>query len=129
MPYKIALASSDSKTIDLHFSQLKSLAVYSVDEGDESFSFIEERRIEFSPAPSETPTEGGCRCAQGFAEKVAEICADCQYLLVAKIGNKMHRALQERGVNCIESPYPIPFAIPKLNAYYVRHKKRESHAF
>ena len=129
MSYKIALASSDGQTIDLHFGEITKVSVYEVKEEDGSFSFIEDRKIEYTPDPDAQSCEGGCSCGKGFSEKVAQSVKDCTYFLVAKIGNRPSRMLQENNVNCIEAPYSISQAIEKLNRYYVLHKKREEHVF
>ncbi len=127
MTYKIAVGSSDGKNIDLHFGQIESVSVYEVNESDGSYSFLESRKI--VREPEKEACESGCSCGSGFAVKIGEAVSDCQYFLVAKIGNKPHRLLQENNVNCIEAPFEIEEAVEKLNDYYISHKKRESHVF
>ena len=127
MAYRIAAAASDGKNIDLHFGEIESLSVYEVNETDGSFSFIENRNI--LREPEKEACESGCSCGSDFAVKVGQAVSDCTYFLVAKIGPKPHRMLQENNVNCIEAPFSLDEAMTKLNQYFVRHKKRESHVF
>lgn len=127
MSYKIAVGTSDGETIDLHFGEIESVSVYEVDESDGSHSFLESRNI--VREPEKEACESGCSCGSGFAQKIGEAVSDCTYFLVAKIGNKPHRLLQENNVNCIEAPFEIAEAVSKLNDYFISHKKRETHVF
>ena len=127
MAYKIAIGTSDKKSVNLHFGEIESVSVYEVNEDDGRYSFLEERKI--ARAPEKDACESGCSCGSGFAEKIGKTVSDCTYFLVAKIGPKPHRLLQENNVNCIEAPFPIDAAIGKLNRYFVLHKNRESHVF
>ena len=129
MSYKIALVSSDRVNIDLHFGEITSVLVYSVNEDNGTFSFEEERKISLPVISKREGDESGCSCGQGFVNHVTAVIKDCQYFLVAKIGNRPHRLLQENKVNCIEAPFEIEEAVTKLNGYFVSHKKRESHVF
>lgn len=129
MSYKIAAASSDGKNIDLHFGEIKSIQIYQVCEADGDISFLEEREIKSLSDSQSAVYIGGCSCGQGFADRISETIGDCAYFLVAKIGPRPHRLLQENNVNCIEAPYPIGEAVAKLNRYFVSHKKRELHVF
>lgn len=125
MTYKIAIATSDNENIDLHFGKIKALAIFEVNEEDGTFKFLENRQIDFSSIPNVEKTESGCCCDSGFVTALVQIVKDCTYFLVAKIGNRPFRLLQENNINCIETPYAITEAISKVNAYYVLHKKRE----
>ena len=127
MSYKIAVGTSDQKNVNLHFGEIESVSVFEVNEGDGSYSFLESRKI-IRDVEIEA-CESGCSCGIGFAEKIGKTVSDCTYFLVAKIGPKPHRLLQENNVNCIEAPFPIDAAIGKLNRYFVLHKNRESHVF
>ena len=129
MSYKIAATSSDGKTIDLHFGEVKSVRIYSVNEKNGSFIFDEERKILFSDKIEKEKEETGCSCGRYFVEQISSVVNDCKYLLVAKIGNRPYRFLQENNVNCIEAPFPIEEAIDRVNTYYVAHRERESHIF
>lgn len=127
MAYKIAIGTSDKKSVNLHFGEIESVSVYEVNESDGSYSFLEERKITRDSEKEEC--ESGCSCGSNFAVKVGQTIGDCTYFLVAKIGPKPHRLLQENSVNCIEAPFEIEEAVSKLNGYFVSHKKRESHVF
>lgn len=127
MAYKIAIGTSDKKNVNLHFGEIESLSVYEVNEDDGSYSFLEERKI--IREPEKEACESGCSCGSNFAVKVGQAVSDCTYFLVAKIGPKPHRLLQENKVNCLEAPFEIAEAVSKLNDYYISHKKRESHIF
>lgn len=129
MVYKIAAASSNGKEIDLHFGQLQSVRIYSVNDKDGSFSFDEERTVNRVPEIVDEKAETGCSCDDIFVRQVASSVTDCVYLLVAKIGNRPYRLLQVNNVNCVEAPFPLDEAISKLNTYYVAHRDRENHIF
>lgn len=129
MSYKIAAATSDGKNIDLHFGEVKSVSVYEVNEENGSFAFVEERQISLPIVSAESSSETGCTCGKEFTDSVSQTVKDCVYLLVAKIGNRPYRFLQENNVNCVEAPYCIDEAVEKINAYYTTHRKRESHVF
>lgn len=85
MVYKIAAASSNGKEIDLHFGQLQSVRIYSVNDKDGSFSFDEERTVNRVPEIADEKAETGCSCDDSFVRQVASSVTDCVYLLVAKI--------------------------------------------
>ena len=125
MTYKIAIATSNNENIDLHFGKIKALAIFEVKEEDGTFKLLENRQIDFSSIPKVEKAESGCCCDSGFVTALVQIVKDCTYFLVAKIGNRPFRLLQENNINCIEAPYAITEAISKVNAYYVLHKKRE----
>ena len=125
MTYKIAIATSDKENIDLHFGKVKTLAIFEVNEEDGTFKLLENRQIDFSSIPKVEKSDGSCCCDSGFVTALVQIVKDCTYFLVAKIGNRPFRLLQENNINCIEAPYAIAEAINKVNAYYVLHKKRE----
>lgn len=127
MSYKIAVGTSDQKNVNLHFGEIESVSVFEVNECDGSYSFLESRKI--IREPEKEACESGCSCGSNFAVKVGQTVSDCTYFLVAKIGPKPHRLLQENRVNCIEAPFEIEEAVSKLNGYFVSHKKRESHVF
>ncbi|MBQ8679711.1 MAG: hypothetical protein IJ530_08095 [Treponema sp.] len=127
MAYKIAIGTSDKKSVNLHFGEIESVSVYEVNESDGSYSFLEERKISRDPEKEEC--ESGCSCGSNFVVKVGEVVSDCTYFIVAKIGPKPHRLLQENKVNCLEAPFEIEEAVSKLNDYYISHKKRKSHIF
>lgn len=127
MTYKIAIGTSDGKNVDLHFGELDSISIFEVNESDGTYSFSESRKVEREP--KKEAAETGCSCGSDFSEKVGKLVNDCTYLLVAKIGNKPYRLLQENNVNCIEAPFEIEEAVSKLNDYYILHKHRESHIF
>ena len=103
MAYKIAIGTSDKKSVNLHFGEIESVSVYEVNEDDGSYSFLEERKI--TRDPEKEVCESGCSCGSNFAVKVGEVVSDCTYFLVAKIGPKPHRLLQENKVNCLEAPF------------------------
>lgn len=128
MTYKIAISTSDGRNIDLHFGQLQALAIYQVDEENGSFSFLETRQIDRTSLEKEEENTG-CSCGKAFVSAVVNSVKDCTYFLVAKIGNRPYRMLQENNVNCIEAPFEIKEAICKVNAYYIMHKQRELHVF
>ncbi len=127
MAYKIAIGTSDQKSVDIHFGKIETISVYEVNETDGSYSFLESRKIIRELEKDEN--ESGCSCGSRFVKNVSENVSDCTYLLVAKIGNKPYRLLQENNVNCVEAPFEIEEAVSKLNDYFITHKNRELHVF
>jgi predicted Fe-Mo cluster-binding NifX family protein len=136
MSYKIALTSSDGKTIDTHFGQARTFRILEVDEASGAWEFEEFRTLppESCQAVSGCAQAGGGACGErapvsgcghqdGRLRQVAGLLSDCRYVLSARIGKKPHMALQRAGITALESPADISFALSKLHAYHVKYAR------
>ncbi|MDR3114388.1 MAG: hypothetical protein LBU25_02595 [Treponema sp.] len=141
MPYKIALTSSDGKTIDQHFGETETFLIFDVDDRTGSWRFNELRTLPPESCgiisggegpPVSTPAGSGCAEATGGfpvhccghrderMKLVTGLLSDCRYVLTALIGKKPHMLLQREGITALESPADIPYAISKLHRYHIR---------
>jgi predicted Fe-Mo cluster-binding NifX family protein len=134
MPYKIALTSSDGRTIDTHFGQAQTFRILEVDDNTGDWEFEEFRTLppESCEAVSGCGQAGGGACGAGAVvpgcghqdlrmRNVAGLLADCRYVLTARIGKKPHMLLQRAGITALEAPADIRFAVLKLHAYHLKY--------
>jgi predicted Fe-Mo cluster-binding NifX family protein len=134
MPYKIALTSSDGKTVDTHFGQAQTFRILEVNDITGAWEFEEFRTLppESCEVISGCARAGGGDCGAGAAvsgcghqdlrmRHVAGLLSDCRYVLTARIGKKPHILLQRAGITALESPADIRFAVSKLHAYHQKY--------
>ena len=131
MSYKIALTSSNSSAIDLHFGHTREFDILEVYENSGEWKLLEQRNLQpesprdCSPAGSSC---GGCGSGQGRQDgrlqSVIETLSDCTYILTAKIGPKPQAVLKQAGITVLESPPGISGAMRRLNAYHQRLGKK-----
>jgi predicted Fe-Mo cluster-binding NifX family protein len=111
MAYRIAVTSSDGKTIDLHFGRAEFFHILEV--SGESWNILEAR-------PVEKTAETGRGCHGHAVEQVGravKIIQDCTYLLTAKIGPKPAELLRKHGITALEAPPDLALSVLKLNEY------------
>jgi len=108
--YRIAVASSDGKTINEHFGKAVSFLVY--DTGKEGYTFIEKRNVTPLNCKSEHTEES-------LAPNI-EALKDCTAVVVVKIGDPVRRAFERNGVSVFEKTESIDNALTKLAAYYTK---------
>ena len=126
MKYKIAVTTSTGGAVDLHFGQAEDFSIYTVDGESGEYIFSEKRIINEAGIPGGRPPSPGCSACNGArAEYIAKLLSDCAYLLTGKIGERPHRALLGYGISALEAPYPLEFAVKKLNDYKKRQRKGE----
>jgi len=131
MEYKIAVTTSAGDIVDLHFGQADNFSIYTIDSESGKYVFLEKRVINDSDTcgnqegmHSVEVQEGGCcACNSGRAEYIANLLSDCIYLLTGKIGNQQHRNLLSYGISAMETPYPLEYAIKKINDYKKQQHK------
>jgi predicted Fe-Mo cluster-binding NifX family protein len=126
MEYKIAVTTSTGDTVDLHFGQADSFSVYTVDSESGEYTFSEKRIIDeagFSGS-SQPQTNSGCSCNGAKAEYIAGLLSGCIYLLTGKIGNRPHSVLLSYGISALETPYPLEYAVKKLNDYKKQRQQK-----
>ena len=106
--FKIAVASSDGIVVNSHFGRAEKFYVYDAEEKDNDI-FLGERQC----------LQAECICRQSehdpgaMAQKIQRL-ADCQYVLVGRIGPGALQALEEAGMEAYELPGIIEESIHKL---------------
>ena len=146
MSIKVAIASSDSLNVDLHFGQAKSFLIYELK--GSKFELTEKRELPVlenestSPeAPAASDFGGGCGgggfgcgsgggcsgsgggCGGGAGGPLApavELLLDCRAVVAAQIGQGMGRQFQRNAISVFDIELPIEEALNKLAAYYLK---------
>lgn len=147
MSIKVAIASSDGKTVDVHFGKAKEFWVYEL-KGN-SFTFLEKRSVQEATAESlskdtensSSPAElsfgecepafcgGGCSsgsggcCGGGSTGPIlpaVELLLDCKAILAAQIGGNIRRQFEKNAVSCFDIDLSVEEALKKLAAYYLK---------
>ncbi len=97
---KIAVASSDGKTVDLHFGQAYHFLIFQM--GKNGLEFLEIREKSKKPV-----YDHEYRWKRGL-----EILKDCRVIFCRRIGDEPRQVLQELGIEVVESKNePIPTAV------------------
>ena len=146
MSIKVAIASSDSLNIDLHFGQAKAFLIYELK--DKKFELVEKRELPVNENESTSPDEadsqdfgggcggpgfgcgsgGGCGgggggCGGGATGPLApavELLSDCRSVVAAQIGQRIRRQFERNAVSVFDIELPISEALEKLAAYYIK---------
>lgn len=136
MSYKIAVASSDGKVIDLTFGEAESFLIFDVDDKNE-FRLSETRKWEESRDDSSVEpssacgshdsgcgTGSGCRSGSGSGcgggaeiPKVALI-SDVRCLLCKKIGFQARKQLEHKAITAFDIDEDIEGTVRKIAAYF-----------
>ncbi|WP_407427312.1 NifB/NifX family molybdenum-iron cluster-binding protein [Treponema sp.] len=138
--YKVAVATSDGKTVDSHFGHAQSFLIFEVDEKSGSFEDIEERDVTAACSGGEcggnktelSAPESGCGGHNGALsghsamDKIAKILSDVDYVLVARIGPHAVRSLAKYNVTAYDIVLPIDEAISKINEFRKKIKERKN---
>ena len=132
MAYKIAVASSDGKTVNQHLGNASVLKIYTAEGLD--FQFSEDRKVELekSEGKAECGCSSGCSsgngsgCSGGGNPQSVEIVADCRAVVAAKIGKNARRQLELRAISAFDIEIPVEEALSKITSYY---HKLDSKAF
>ena len=112
MEYKIAAASTDGKVVNQHFGRAEQFHILLADGETMEYRFEESRRT--------SPLCGGGDHDTGELEKTAELLADCDYLLVSRIGPGARQVMEEHGVEVFELSGFIEDSLKRLLAYLKR---------
>ena len=141
MKIKIAIATSDSININLHFGQATQFEIYEL--RDDHFEFLETRDTPKSEATSNVVPEdtsgygggcgsgfgGGCGSgcgggcgggAGGAVSPTVQLLLDCRSVVVAQIGQNVRRQFERNAVSVFDIELPIEEALKKLAAYYTK---------
>ncbi|MGN0728331.1 NifB/NifX family molybdenum-iron cluster-binding protein [Treponema sp.] len=105
--YRVALASSDGNSVDMHYGRAEKFYIYFV--GEQDYDLVEERKTE--------PVCLGGKHEVSAMEKSAEKFSDCRYVVAAKIGSGAASSLAKKGVTGMELPGSVDEAILKVWKY------------
>ena len=124
--YKVAVATSDGKTVDSHFGHAQSFLIFEVDEESGRSEDIGERSVRAACSGGQCGSQEGCGDGSSPMDKIAEALSDVQYVLAARIGPHAIRALAKYGVTAFDIVLPIGEAISKINDYRKKTEKRKN---
>lgn len=110
MSYKLAFASKNGSTVDLHFGLASHYYIFQIEDDGTTVRFIENR-----------PTTAVCMeecCHQGDEDKaffeISKQLEDVQAIFVSKIGEYAAQYLENKGKVVYEAAYPIRPLIHKI---------------
>jgi predicted Fe-Mo cluster-binding NifX family protein len=109
MKYKIGIASSDGKVVNLHFG--KAGVFYIVEADSETMTFHYKDRREANPVCQ--GQEHDDKELEGLADQLK----DCDYVLVSRIGEGARTALLRYSTQAYELPGFIEDSIKRLLSY------------
>lgn len=126
MSYKIAVASSDQRTIDLNFGAASEFLIYEVWENGE-FGLIEKRKIpetlqegEMTSCGEKGECKGGGCHGGGPQNPRVEMISDCRCLLCKRTGNPIQKQLDRKAISSFDVDGEIEEAIHKIVLYFYR---------
>lgn len=132
--YKIAVASSDGKNIDVSFGGAAFFDIYKV--SGKEYCLDEKREVPASGTGSKVSQGGSCGgignacgsntkcgCNEGAADKV-EIISDCRCIVCKKIGFQAAKQLEKRAIVGFDVECSIEEALIKIINYF---DKMDSH--
>ena len=106
--YKVAIASTDGETVNMHYGKATKFYIYSIDD-EVGYDLVEERQVE------PVCMEGSHEISK--MEKSVLNFTDCRYLIVARLGSAASAALSAAGITPMELPGSIDDAILKVWKY------------
>jgi hypothetical protein len=140
MSYKVAIASSDGKNIDVSFGEAENFIIYEVEKN--SFKKVEERKWDNSDISAENATADcgtgcgsgagcgsgtGCGNGSGGADiPKLKIIDDCRCLVCKKIGFKVRKQLEKKAVSAFDIEYPVDEALERIAFYFDRIDNHKS---
>lgn len=101
IPGRVAAASSDGVTVNLHFGEAQEFYIYDVKA--DGWEFVERRDIKrvFGHIPAEF-------------DKVRLMLNDCEAILVSRIGPTAAEYLLVKGLRVFQTPYPVDTVLNRL---------------
>lgn len=126
MSYKIAIASSDERTIDLKFGSATEFLIYEI--RDDGTSECLERRIVSERVKTEVSSicgkegecsGGGCH-SSGPANPRVDLIADCRCVLCKKTGDPIQKQLDKKAISSFDVTGDIEDALHKIVQYFYR---------
>lgn len=115
MPYKIAVGSSDGKTIDQHFGRSERFYIYEVSDGGE-WTLLEVRDNKTTRAEGQHNTSE--------LNRTVELLRDCSKVIVLQIGPGAQQSLKSLGITPYASTGSVEDTLTKLIAYESKLKNR-----
>jgi predicted Fe-Mo cluster-binding NifX family protein len=110
MKIRIAVASTDGKVVNQHLGKADVFYIIDVDTDDkEKKELTEIRQVRAF-------CEGGEHSEAKLEETIAKV-ADCEYVLVSRIGYRAENALETRGIKAFEIPGIISESVTELLNY------------
>ena len=104
MSYKVAVASSDGKVVNLHFGRAEQFHIFEITEN--KFQYLESRAVTAC-------CHGGEHETDAF-RAVLKALHDVQAVIVSKIGEGASGFLEANGLTVYEAPYPIKPLLEKI---------------
>ena len=106
--YKVAIASTDGETVNMHYGKATKFYIYSIDD-EVGYDLVEERQVE--PVCQE-----GSHVISKMEESVLRF-TDCRYIVVSRLGTAASAALSSAGITAMELPGTIDDAILRVWKY------------
>lgn len=126
MSYKIAIASSDERTIDLKFGSATAFLIYEVRD-DGTWERVERRSVserDDTEVPSSCGDKGECLgggChSSGPSNPRVDLIADCRCVLCKKTGNPIQKQLDKKAISSFDITGEIEEALHKIVQYFYR---------
>ena len=118
---RIAVASRDGKFVNEHFGRAERFFIAELDMQNHDWKYLEER------------TAAKC-CHSGEHEEsaftaVSRILADCQAIVISKIGYGASAYMESAGFELFEAGMPIEDALQKLDKYYTEKRGETNGSF
>lgn len=104
MAYRVAVASTDGKYVNDHFGRARQFLIFEI--SPDGYQFIELR--------SNVPSCNLEQADESKHSKTLELLADCQGVVVARIGPGAERVLAERGIKALTIPDFIDEALKQI---------------
>lgn len=139
MSFRIAAASSDGVNVDLHFGHAESFYIYEV-QSDGSYELVNvaavpekeeggsrelirvENRSAGGCSGGGCGSGGGCHTIASFSMN-SDFLGGSRYVLAAKVGKGIEKALLKNGITAFSVELPIEQAIAKIAVYEKRLHK------
>jgi MoaA/NifB/PqqE/SkfB family radical SAM enzyme len=102
---KVAVASSNGVSVDLHFGHAEEFLVYEAS-GDGAIRFLERRKADRYCSGAE-----GCPDGASRMERVLSTLADCSAVVALRIGDGPRQALERRGIRAFLHCFRVEEAI------------------
>ena len=116
MSFRIAAATSDGINIDLHFGHADTLFLYEV-QNDGSYKLAEKIQIPKISQGCGNGCVGGCHGGRGGAVIDTSFLKGTKYVLAAKVGNGIEKALLRNNITAFSVETTIDNAIRKIKIY------------
>ncbi|MBM4242150.1 MAG: dinitrogenase iron-molybdenum cofactor biosynthesis protein [Euryarchaeota archaeon] len=106
---KLALASSNGKSVDLHFGKARNFLIFEFD--GEKARFLENRKVSIDPEEKHQ------------WEKSLEIIKDCEVVICVQAGMRGKVGLDNAGIKLIEDEGPVENVLERYISHYKFMKK------